>query len=139
MEFNTDLKTLDISVRDIAFSIKSTRSDGYISRRLRARIGQEAHTSYQETTEGETEYYVKFFRQIGEWNVKIRGRVDVVHKNGNHVHLEEIKSTTKNVQGLVKDEAHLFQLQIYCFYFYEIEGFGELSAELVMIDRKSVV
>ncbi|MHA2502481.1 MAG: PD-(D/E)XK nuclease family protein, partial [Candidatus Kariarchaeaceae archaeon] len=134
MEFDAARKTLDLSVRDIAFSIKASQSDGYISRRLRARIGQDAHASYQSNTEGETEYYIKFFRQIGDWNVKIRGRVDVVHKNGNSIHIEEVKSAIRNVHTMESDEAHVFQLQLYCLYFYEVEGFSDLSADLVMID-----
>ena len=134
MRYNEKDKLIELSVREIAFSLDKTYGEKYISRRLRAKIGQDAHTYYQSNSEGHTEYYIQFIHEISGWKAHIRGRADIVHKKENSIHIEEIKSTVSDIENVTQDITQIMQLQIYCHYFHFYEGYNNITASLIYID-----
>lgn len=141
MKFDVTEKSINISIREFASSMNLENSSNYVSYRLRTKIGQDSHKIYQENVkEGvETEYYINFTYKVGDWDLKLRGRADVVHIKKKSVRVEEIKSVTSNLENYDEDSinpAYEMQLQLYSHYFKKYENFSQVDAVMVLIDTK---
>ena len=85
MKFDLEQKSLSISIRELAYSVGMEKRSNYISQRLRTKIGQDVHRSYQQEVyeKGHLEYYIKFSYQADDWQVNVKGRADVVYEEEN--------------------------------------------------------
>ncbi|MFX0184021.1 MAG: ATP-dependent DNA helicase [Candidatus Hodarchaeota archaeon] len=118
---NWKKKELQLSVRDLVFfGIPGPRKPQFSFKN--AEIGQEIHQKIQfekqsEDAKYQREYFLKYPFMLNQWQVIIRGRIDLLIKSSNSVKIEEIKSLfLKEYDGSPNDpRIKIFKLQIQCY------------------------
>ena len=144
IRINRGKRELQLSVRDLSYigvhKLSKTRftfkSGG---------AGQEIHQEIQQRKQKENnnyliEYFVKYKLVIQDWQIIIRGRIDLVARTSKSVQIEEIKSTyLKNFSGSHEDpriRSFKQQLQCYAWILSQVEvGLPPLSLKLILVNR----
>ena len=117
---DTPVTTYSISVRDLVAYVLPTGdlSGGFFSSQ-RSVAGTRAHQHVQKSRPAsyEPEVTVSHTARIRDYAIQISGRIDgIFHEPGNDI-LEEIKSTTRDLDDLKthQNELHWAQLKIYAY------------------------
>ncbi|MDD7305259.1 MAG: ATP-dependent DNA helicase [Peptoniphilaceae bacterium] len=113
-----------ISVRNlIEFVMRTGDIDNRFRDNNRMVAGIKAHQKVQKSYNEnyQSEYYLKNTTQIGDMVFKVEGRADGLLKNGDSYTIDEIKSTTRNLDDL-DDSNKLHWAQAMCYaYFFSIK------------------
>ncbi|MFX0087581.1 MAG: ATP-dependent DNA helicase [Candidatus Hodarchaeota archaeon] len=144
IRINIKNKEIRLSVRDISLIGYPKQNSAFISFKS-AEIGREIHQKIQNRRKKanknyQTEYFLKHSLNINNWNIIIRGRIDLIFRSSKSVIIEEIKSTfLKNFNGSPNDpriELYKTQLQCYAWLLNQIEDeIAQLSLNLVMFNK----
>ena len=144
IQWDDPTRTVTMAVQDLLD--RSAGPDGGLGRlaaspQARARLGQRAHQHWQASREEqdpcfEREVSVRHMLAVRDWTCVITGRIDGVSREGEHLIVEELKSTMLDAQQL--DTLHREQLQGWCqqlqLYLHFLSCRGELVAgRLVLI------
>ena len=137
-------KELHLSVRDIAFLGIPKQTKSHVLFKS-AEIGREIHQKIQdqrkrEDSKSETEFFLKYQFKVQEWQVIIRGRIDLVTRSLESIKIEEIKSVfLKRFDGSPDDlrlRPYKLQLQCYAWLFKQCqENIASVSLHLILLNR----
>lgn len=139
--FDPETLTLDLSVADL-LDATLLRHIGFGNRGGYERLwlGQAIHSRYQEEALAQDPTYQ---RELGVllaldhrgWKVRIHGRIDGVRREGEARVVEEIKSVRRGGQ-LSPTAREIYQRQalLYAWILRQLQGGGEVKAELVLIE-----
>lgn len=149
MKIDYEKREIVCAVGDLVYEstyrrIGVERGDGF----RRMWIGQDIHTRRAELRAGEDPFYraevhVVHATTIGEWSIRITGRIDglSVDKEAQRVTIEEVKSLhfDLELEALMRSEKlqrHLFQLLLYSYFLSSQPDFAgfEFLPQLVLID-----
>ena len=144
IRINREKKELQLSVRDLSFlGIPKFGRTQFAFKN--AEIGQEIHQKIQTQKQRENanykiEYFVKYKLTVHNWQVIIRGRIDLIARTPNSIKIEEIKSIfLKQFSGFPDDpriKPFKQQLQCYAWLLNQIEaGLPSLLLQLILINR----
>ncbi len=144
IQWDDQARTVTIAVQDLID--RTPGPDGGLARvaaspRARARAGQRAHTHWQadraaSDPEFEREVTVRHVQVVRDWTCVIKGRIDGVSREGEHLVVEELKSTMLDAEQL--DSLRRDQLTAWCqqlqLYLHFLACRGELVVgRLVLI------
>ncbi|MFX1282009.1 MAG: ATP-dependent DNA helicase [Promethearchaeota archaeon] len=144
IQINYKKKKLRLSVRDLSFLgiPRLTRTQFSFKN---AEIGQEIHQEIQTQKQRvnpnyQTEYFIKYQFSIHDWQIVIRGRIDLLVRSSESIQIEEIKSIfLKQFSGSPDDpriKPFRLQLQCYAWMLSQIEtGNPSLSLQLILVNR----
>jgi Rad3-related DNA helicase len=144
IRINREKRDLQLSVRDLSFlGVRKSSKTRFTFKSAEA--GQEIHQEIQnrkqrQNSSYKTEYFVKYQLQVQDWQVTIRGRIDLVARTSDSVQIEEIKSVfLKQFSGSHDDpriRPFKQQLQCYAWIFNQIEAeLPPLSLQLILVNR----
>ncbi|MEQ1502275.1 MAG: helicase C-terminal domain-containing protein [Myxococcota bacterium] len=135
IRFDDGARSIALSVRDLADEGGAT---GHLvmslvqSRAARAAAGRQVHLDWQLERAAETDRYraelvVKRTLAVGDWTATVWGRIDGVERDGDHVVVEEVKSTPLDARRLYATRASdwpawLAQLEIYLWMLAQETG-----------------
>ncbi|TNE86926.1 MAG: hypothetical protein EP330_20170 [Deltaproteobacteria bacterium] len=144
LRFDDAAKTLSLSVRDL---VEAGPARGHLSPRMvggtaRMQLGRQVHESFQSARAADDDTYkaeVRLVHQvvIGEWTVKLHGRVDGLSEEDGVLVVEELKSTAMPASTLLATELddwadYALQLELY-LYILHAGGKPGARGRLVMI------
>ena len=143
IRIDPDKQSISLSVKDVAALVAGPGAIDEVAYGVaRMTLGRLAHESYQASRAEEEESFQKEFAvshsfRVDEFEVSIGGRIDGVSRRGDVTVVEEVKSTLRTRQELLRYDAASFeryklQLQIY-LYFLWIGGLRSLQGVLVFI------
>lgn len=129
LRFDDDHRTLELGVHDL---IDAGPPAGHLrlqvawSARTRMRAGQAAHTDWQakradESAAFQREVSIKHRMVVRGWEVTIQGRMDGLTEEGDHLVVEELKSSTlpaERLQSLVVEDVHAWALQLRLYLWF---------------------
>jgi Rad3-related DNA helicase len=144
IRINFEKKEIQLSVRDLSFIGSPKHRSVFVSFKS-AEIGREIHQKIQNERKKanknyQTEYFVKHRLTINNWNIIIRGRIDLIIRSSSSVRIEEIKSAFfKHFTGSPTDpriELYKTQLQCYAWLLNQIEDeLPSISLNLIMFNK----
>lgn len=118
-----EIKTSVREIVELIYGSGDLISEGSLMKRAEEGtiIHKEHQSKYKETDQSEV--YVDYNEENEKYTLFISGRIDGVIKRGNKTIIEEIKSTTKDLDSLdeTTTPAHLAQAKFYA-YFYGIKN-----------------
>ncbi|MBZ5535062.1 MAG: ATP-dependent DNA helicase [Acidobacteriia bacterium] len=143
IRIDPEKKSISLSVKDVAALVAGPGAVDEVAYGVaRMTLGRLAHESYQASRAQEEESFQKEFAvshsfQVDEFEVSIGGRIDGVSRRGDVTVVEEVKSTLRTRQELLRYDAASFeryklQLQLY-LYFLWIGGLRSLEGVLIFI------
>lgn len=107
----------------------------------RAEEGNIIHREHQSRyrDEDKKEVYVSYEEETEDYYIFISGRIDGVIRKGNKVIIEEIKSTTKDLEYIDEDSvpAHLAQAKLYAFLYFRNTRKRKINIRLTYIHVQS--
>ncbi|MDR7871069.1 MAG: ATP-dependent DNA helicase [Tissierellaceae bacterium] len=119
-------KTIKISVRNlIEFVLRSGDIDNSFMSTTRALEGTLAHQKVQKSYghEYSPEVTLKHSFSYGEYLLEIEGRADGIFKFPEEIIIDEIKSTTRDLEDIEEDYNHLHWAQAKCYaYIYALQN-----------------
>lgn len=144
IRINYEKKEIQLSVRDLSYLGLPKQKRGYFSIKS-AELGREIHEKIQnerkeKDTKYEAEYFVKHKLIIQNWNILIRGRIDLLIRTSSSIKLEEIKSTyLKKFTASPNDpRLELFRVQLQCYGWLvnQLEdNISSLSLNLIIFNK----
>lgn len=145
LRFDNDKRILKLGVHDL---LDAGPASGHLrlqvsgASRVRMRIGQEIHTSWQTLRGEEDETFRREVRishslLVRDWEVVIQGRIDGLSQGPDRLLIEEVKSTTLPSSQLAFTThedftSHSRQLQLY-LHFLHAQG-TDADGQLVLIN-----
>jgi DNA excision repair protein ERCC-2 len=143
IRIDPEKQSISLSVKDVAALVAGPGAVDEVAYGVaRMTLGRLAHESYQasralEESSFRKEIAVSHTFHVDEFEVSIGGRIDGVSRRGDVTVVEEVKSTLRTRQELLRYDAASFeryklQLQIY-LYFLWIGGLRSLQGVLIFI------
>ncbi|MDO5718286.1 MAG: ATP-dependent DNA helicase [Tissierellia bacterium] len=128
------MEVIRLSVRNlIEFVMRSGDIDtSYISQN-RAILGIKAHQKLQKEYIGDytSEYILRNESIIDDMLFVVEGRADGLIKEGDHIIIDEIKSTTRKLENLEDDNLlHWAQVKSYAYFYAHNENLEKIDAQL---------
>ncbi|NLY45454.1 MAG: ATP-dependent DNA helicase [Tissierella sp.] len=119
-------KTIRISVRNlIEFVLRSGDIDNSFMSTSRALEGTLAHQKVQKSygNEYSPEVTLKHSFSYNDYSLEVEGRADGIFKLPEEIIIDEIKSTTKDLESIEEDFNHLHWAQAKCYaYIYALQN-----------------
>ena len=127
-----------IAVKEIAqflYSSGDLTNEFFSNNRLKDGTKAHQHIQKQYNEESQKEYYVKYNVDMLEDTLTIHGFIDGVLNESGEIVLQEIKSTTENLDKIDFDyhKEHLAQLKLYAFIYADVEELKSLHLRLTYI------
>ncbi|MDD5543841.1 MAG: ATP-dependent DNA helicase [Acidobacteriia bacterium] len=143
LRIDSEKKLISLSVKEVAALIAGPGAiDDVAYGVARMTLGRLAHESYQAERAGEDKSFRKEFSvnhslRVEDFEVLIRGRIDGVSERDGQTLVEEIKSTLRTRQELLRYDSTSFeryklQLQLYLFFLWA-SGIKNLKGTLIFI------
>lgn len=143
LKIDAEKKQIALSVKDVAALVAGPGAVDEVAYGVaRMTLGRLAHESYQadralQEKSFRKEISVSHSTTVEEFEVLIRGRIDGVFERQNTTVVEEVKSTLRTRQELLRYDAasferHKLQLQLY-LYFLWVSGIRPLEGALIFI------
>ncbi|MFC1494116.1 ATP-dependent DNA helicase [Thermodesulfobacteriota bacterium] len=100
-----------------------------------------AHQKIQKSRPGEYtgEVPISYQFEIENYLLEVNGRMDGIYRYPDRIVIEEIKTTTKDIDAVIKNPnpGHWAQLKIYCYICTLLEGKDEIEGQLVYFQLES--
>lgn len=135
-------KNIKISVRNlIEFVMRSGDIDNSFKSTNRALEGTRAHQKVQKTY-GENykaEVSLKYIFEYEEYNFEIEGRADGIYRFENEAMIDEIKSTTRDLEAIEADfnPIHWAQAKVYAYIYSRQNSLEEIDIQLTYFHIES--
>ena len=135
-------KNIKISVRNlIEFVMRSGDIDNSFKSTSRALEGTRAHQKVQKTY-GENykaEVSLKYIFEYEEYNFEIEGRADGIYRFENEAMIDEIKSTTRDLEAIEADfnPIHWAQAKVYAYIYSRQNSLEEIDIQLTYFHIES--
>ena len=128
-------KTLSIAVRTLVeYNLRSGDLVSEFQGATRAAEGSRIHRKIQKSRPKEytAEVSIKHQCETDEFTLEIRGRIDGVYNYPDRIIIDEIKSTTKDLTSLEREEQplHWGQLKCYAYLYVLQEELEEIEGQL---------